>query len=136
MSKMNEIQKTSEEAKQNIETILRLFIIEGETMFFIEYFNMIYKRIDINCIDCDGNTFLILSVKQGMNYLSKFLLERGVNTNIQNNEGNSAMHYALSMKNFNLADLLKKFGAQEDLINKKGYSPWECLGKSIGNIDD
>ena len=122
--------------KQNIETILRLFIIEGETMFFIEYFNMIYKRIDINCIDYDGNTFLILSVKQGMNYLSKFLLERGVNTNIQNNEGNSAMHYALSMKNFNLADLLKKFGAQEDLINKKGYSPWECLGKSIGNIDE
>ena len=69
--------------------------------------------------------------EQGLNYISKLLLERGANPNIQNNEGNSALHFALSGKNFIIADLLKKFGAKEDCYNKLGYTPWDCVGKSI-----
>ena len=121
--------------KQNIESILRLFILRGETMLFIDYFNDVYKKIDINSRDGEGNTFLILSVKSGMNYISKILLEKGADVNIQNYEGNAALHFALSRKNFQLADLLKIHGAKEDLINKKGYNPWECLGKSIESGD-
>ena len=121
--------------KENIESILRLFIIEGESMLFIEYFNDVLKRIDINSKDSDGNTFLILSIKSGMNYVSKLLLDKGANPNIQNYEGNSALHFALSRKNFGMADLLKFHGAKEDVINKRGYNPWECLGKSIENAN-
>ena len=117
--------------KDNIETILRAFIKEGEETLFDRYFNNIYRIININSKDNDGNTFLILSVKQGLNYISKLLLERGANPNIQNNEGNSALHFALSGKNFIIADLLKKFGAKEDCYNKLGYTPWDCVGKSI-----
>lgn len=119
--------------KENIESILRFFIIEGEPMIFVEYFNNVFKKIDINSRDAEGNSFLILSVKSGMNYISKILLEKGINVNMQNLEGNSAFHFALSRKNFEMADLLKKFGAYEDIINKKGLSPWDCLGKSIEN---
>ena len=104
-------------------------------MLFIDYFNDVYKKIDINSRDGEGNTFLILSVKSGMNYISKILLEKGADVNIQNYEGNAALHFALSRKNFQLADLLKIHGAKEDLINKKGYNPWECLGKSIESGD-
>jgi ankyrin repeat protein len=68
-------------------------------------------------------------------YVSKLLLEKGANPNIQNYEGNSALHFALSRKNFGMADLLKFHGAQEDVINKRGYNPWECLGKSIENAN-
>ena len=122
--------------KENIESILRLFILEGEEMLFKDYFNEVYKEIDINTRDKEGNTLLILSVKSGINNISKILLEKGVAVNIQNYEGNSALHYALGRKNFFMADLLKIYGAQEDLINKKGFSPWECLGKSIDNKND
>ena len=121
--------------KENIESILRLFIIEGESMLFIEYFNEVLKRIDINSKDSEGNTFLILSIKSGMNYVSKLLLEKGANPNIQNHDGNSALHFALSRKNFGMADLLKFHGAKEDIINKRGFNPWECLGKSIENAN-
>ena len=117
--------------KENIQNILRAFILEGETLLFAEYFNNNYRRIDINAKDEDGNTFLILSVKQELNYITNLLLERGVDINIQNKEGNTALHYALSAKNFILADLLKKFGAKEDCYNKLGYTPWDCVGKSI-----
>ena len=117
--------------KENIESLLRLFILENETNLFIEYFNEVIKQIDINSKDKEGNTFLILSIKSGMNYISKILLENGVDVNMQNKQGNTALHYALSRKNFEMADLLKKYGAYEDLINKKGFSPWECLGKAV-----
>ena len=117
--------------KENIEVILRAFIQEGETLLFTEYFNNNYRRIDINSKDENGNTFLILSIKQGLNFITKTLLERGVDVNIQNNEGNTALHYALSGKNFIVADLLKKFGAKEDCYNSLGYTPWDCVGKSI-----
>ena len=122
--------------KENIEIILRAFIKEGETILFSEYFNNNYRRIDINSRDDDGNTFLILSIKQGLNYITKSLLEKGVDVNIQNNEGNSALHFALSGKNFVVADLLKKYGAKEDCYNALGYTPWDCVGKSIDMKND
>ena len=117
--------------KENIQLVLRTLIKEGETLLFIEYFNRNFRIINIDSQDEDGNTFLILSVKQGLNYITKCLLEKGVNVNIQNNEGNSALHYALSGKNFDIADLLKKYGAKEDIYNSMGYTPWECVGNSI-----
>jgi ankyrin repeat protein len=117
--------------KENIEIILRAFIHEGETLLFAEYFNNNYRRIDINSVDEDGNTFLILSIKQGLNFVTKILVEKGVDVNIQNKEGNTALHYALSGKNFDVADLLKKYGAKEDCYNSMGYTPWDCVGKSI-----
>ena len=117
--------------KENMQMVLRTFIKEGETLLFTEYFNRNFRRIDVNSQDEDGNTFLISSVKQGLNYITKFLLEKGVNVNIQNNEGNTALHYSLSGKNFDIADLLKKYGAKEDIYNNMGYAPWECVGNSI-----
>ena len=122
--------------RQNIEMILRAFIQEGETLLFTEYFNNNYRRIDMNAKDEDGNTFLILSIKQGLNFITKTLIEKGVDLNIQNNEGNSALHYALSGKNFEVADLLKKYGAKEDCYNSMGYTPWDCVGKSIDIKND
>ena len=119
--------------KENMETILRTLIKEGEILLFNEYLNKNARNIDINAKDEDGNSFLILSLRQGVISIIKTLLERGIDVNIQNNEGNTALHYALSGKNFIIADALKKFGAKEDLVNKYGMSPWDSVGKSIEN---
>ena len=119
--------------KENIEIILRTLIKEGEISLFNEYFHQNCKFIDINCKDEDGNSLLILSVKVGMNNISKILLEAGIDVNIQNNEGNSALHYALSGKNYVIADFLKKYGAREDLYNKYGLSPWDCVYRDDNN---
>ena len=98
---------------------------------FSEYFNNNYRRININSQDEKGNTFLILSVRQGLDYITKILLEKGVDVDIQNKLGNTALHYALSAKNYLIADLLKKFGAKEDCYNIYGFTPWDIVGKSI-----
>ena len=97
----------------------------------MDYFNNNSRIIDINMQDKDGNTFLILCVKEDLTQLVKNLLEKGINPNIQNNEGNTALHYALSAHNFKLADILRKYGASESCENKYGLTPWDCIGKAI-----
>ena len=119
--------------KENIETILRTLIKEGEIALFNEYLYKNTRIIDINAQDEDGNTFLILSIKEGIRPIIMTLLERGIDVNIQNNEGNTALHFALSGKNFIIADLLKKYGAKEDLYNDYGMTPWDSVGKTIEN---
>ena len=51
--------------------------------------------------------------------------------NIQNDRGNTALHYAISYKFFSIVDLLKSFGAKEDIMNKKGFSPWDCIEHTL-----
>lgn len=121
----------SAERKENTINILKNLIILGEGALFLEYFNKNSKFIDINDRDEKGNSFLILSVKYGLNNLSKMLIKKRININIQNKEGNTALHYALSSKNFDMADILRKSGAKENYVNKLGYTPWDCIGKNI-----
>ena len=47
--------------------------------------------------------------------------------NIQNDEGNTALHYALANQFFSIVDLLKDNGAKEDIVNNKGFTPWDCI---------
>lgn len=37
------------------------------------------------------------------------------------------MHYALSYENFQIANLLLYYGADESKLNKKGLYPWSCI---------
>ena len=115
----------------NFMNVLKDLIKKREIYLFMEYVNSHSREIDLNYQDEDGNTFLIIAIKHGLFKLAKFLLEKGINIDIQNKEGNSALHYALSSKNFLLADLLRKFGAIENSVNKLGYTPWDSIGKNI-----
>ena len=59
--------------------------------------------------------------------ISNYLLEKGADPNIENSHNNTALHYAFSYKNFKVADLLTKNGAKENIVNKLGLTPWECI---------
>ena len=110
---------------------LKTLINEGESNKFKEYFSFVSEKLDINTKDEDGNTLLILCAKNGLINLSSLLLENGADVNKMNNKGNTALHYAISLNHFTLADLLAKYNAKENVINIFGYTPWECIGKSV-----
>ena len=116
--------------KKYMEETLRMLINEGEESLFLDYLEKVYSKIDINCTDENNNTFLILSVKEGLNIIVKELLEKNVRINMRNKFGNTALHYACGNKMFYTVDLLKKYGADESILNKNGLAPWECVGKS------
>ncbi len=117
--------------RENYFENLKMLIQRGEVSLFMEYYNVISKKIFLSGQDSQGNTLLILAVKQGLNTISKLLMKDGIDINIQNNSGNTALHYALSGKNYVMADELRKQGAIESLKNNLGYSPWDCIGKNI-----
>ena len=110
---------------------LKALIKKGEVVLFVEYFNDYSNKIYINQRDENGNTLLILAIKQRLNTICKLLMKNGIDVNLQNINGNSALHYALSGKNFVMADELRKYGAVENCKNKNGLSPWDCIGKNI-----
>ena len=42
---------------------------------------------------------------------------------------NTPLHYAITHKNFKLADLLISKKANEELVNWNNLTPWQCIGE-------
>ena len=106
-------------------------VYDGKNKFFINFFNQNKKIIDINQIVLEGNTLLLLAVREGNYQITKFLCEENADVNIQNNDGNTALHYAIGKHFYSIADILTMHGAKEDLLNLKGYSPWDCIEHAV-----
>ena len=48
----------------------------------------------------------------------KILLDQGLNMNLQNKDGNTALHFAINANFINCVDLLLSYGADETIENK------------------
>ena len=118
----------------NLEDIyfdLVTYIIEAKNKQFIKLFDENKKAININQQLIEGNTLLILSAREGNHPISKYLCDRGIDVNIQNNAGNTALHYAIGNQFYSIADILTRFGAREDIANTKGLLPWDCIENNL-----
>ena len=98
---------------------------------FKNYYEKKKAFIDINEELFEGNTLLILSAREGNYHITKFLCEEGAEVNLQNHNGNTALHYAIGRQFYALADILTRHGAREDIKNNKGFGPWDCIDHNI-----
>ena len=88
--------------------------------------------INMNYRDNEGYTFLNTSLRYNCKKeIIEYLIKCGSNPNISDNRGNTPLHYALSHKNFQVVNLLIKFGAEENIENRFGLCPWQCLGINL-----
>ena len=131
ISKNNDKGKNDEINVENIYLELIKLIIEGKNKTFQNYYEKNKAYIDINQELFEGNTLLILSVREGNYYITKFLCEENAEINLQNYEGNTALHYAIGRQFYALADILTIHGAREDIKNNKGFGPWDCIDHNI-----
>ena len=106
-------------------------LFEGKIKVFKNLYAKNRKFIDINQILIEGNTLLILAVREGYYQITKFLCEENADVNIQNAEGNTALHYAIGKQFYSIADILTTHGAKEDLLNLRGLSPWDCIENHV-----
>jgi hypothetical protein len=107
------------------------YIFESKNKNFITYFERNRKRININQQLVEGNTLLILSSREGNPTITRYLCEQGLAINMQNNQGNTALHYAIANQLYSIADILTRFGAREDIANNKGLYPWDCIENNL-----
>ena len=105
--------------------------MEGKNKMFKSLFEKHREYIDINQELFEGNTLLILCAREGNFYITKFLCDENAEVNTQNNNGNTALHYAIGKQFYALADILTRHGAREDIKNSKGFAPWDCIDHNI-----
>ena len=84
---------------------------------FVRFYRECRNLFDINSIDEKhyGDNLLIVAVKEDAQNIVKYLISKGIDLNYRNNFGNTSMHFVISYKNFEIADLLKKSGDREDI---------------------
>ena len=89
------------------------------------------KKADFNYKNLSGQTLLWnaanqqwieLRIIEACKYF-KFLIEQGVDVNIQDNKGASVLHYAANKGRFQFVQLLVEQGACVDLLDNDGHTP-------------
>ena len=134
LENINEMIKNDKSNPKLIPSIIILLdycIKHKSTSLFIAIHHKYHNFFDLNSVDKyhNNDTLLIKATKEKSKGIVKYLLEKGVNPDICNEFGNTAIHYALSYKYFEIADILRKNGANENIENKKGLISWECINQ-------
>ena len=86
---------------------------------------MINNNKDINGINNNETKIEVIPTK------AKLHSTEGIKVNIQNDKGNTALHYAIGNQFYSVADTLTRFGAREDIANNKGLLPWDCVENNL-----
>ena len=106
---------------------LSFLIVENNAKMFINKIKELNNSIDINHQFFEGNTFLIMASREGNKNIAYFLCQQHCELNIQNDKGNTALHYAIGNLFFDVVDILISFGANEEILNYNGLRPWDCI---------
>ncbi len=93
--------------------------------------------VDVNQKDSLGDTALICAVARKHPAAAQLLLENGADPCIQDNEGSTALHYALEHKlNQVVEEILRKNPGIVHIANKYGNQPlWTAAFNARGNYD-
>ena len=74
--------------------------------------------------DGSGQTIMMFAAKLGNTNLVEKLLERGANANVQDYQGNTALHWAFKFEFRQTQNLLINYGANQLIPNDQGLTPW------------
>ena len=66
------------------------------------------------------------AVKNENESIIEFLIKKGCDIDIQNHFGNTALHIAFMINNFQVINLLINYNANQNILNNQGLNPWEC----------
>jgi uncharacterized protein len=100
------------------------------SMHFIEEAERFDSKIDFNIADVERKTPLILAAKMRHEATAIYILKKGgikINLNYQDKDGMSALHYACTLGQLDLAKMLINMGANINITNKKNRTPLDCI---------
>ncbi|CAK91637.1 unnamed protein product (macronuclear) [Paramecium tetraurelia] len=123
----NETQITESRRRQSIPVIeIAKYLIEEQKLAELEELFANNPNLPINERLKDGNTYLIIAAQTGNVDIVELLLRKGSFVNMQNNDGDTALHKAIAYNYFNIADILISQGAS-NLRNNEGLTPWQFV---------
>jgi ankyrin repeat protein len=101
-----------------------------------EYAHNVYKRLKYGFRDTSADNALYLAVQfnllnHGMLQHLLDIIEKAINSgahiNLQDDKGNTPLHVAIALKNWQVASLLLKKGADTTIANKAGKTPLQLI---------
>ena len=98
-----------------------------------ELLNQSDWNVPIDYQDEQGNTVLHIACQNGCKRLVKLCLRRGANMNIQNLNGQTALHFAFGYKYPVIGEYLVSKGANDSILNKDNLTCYE--GLSLRDLD-
>ncbi len=81
-----------------------------------------------------GNNLLVAAIMSGKNELLKLMLDQDISPNKPCEDGNTPLHFAFMVFNEQMMQTLFKYGADENIKNKKGESVKKLASKYHCNI--
>ncbi|CAD8181887.1 unnamed protein product [Paramecium pentaurelia] len=115
--------------RQNLDQfkILEQLIYDNDFQEFFEHLQQV-PQMYIDRRLQNNDTLLILASKSGCKDMVKELIKKGADINIQNqDDGNTAVHLALSYGHYKIADILIRAGANTNILNNIGKNAWSIL---------
>lgn len=82
-----------------------------------------YIGKNVNMVDSDGDTPLILACSGNKPNIIKKIINMGANLNVQNVDGDTALLIAAQCQYLDIVDILISAGADVNIQNKRGDSP-------------
>ena len=73
---------------------------------------------------------VIIAAQQNAKRIIKLLLRRGADIDAQNLQGNTALHFCFTYSFTELGEYLIAKGAADNILNAKGFSPYEGIDPS------
>ena len=85
--------------------------------------------------DPGGNTALIQAAMYGQVEAARLLLAAGADPNVRDDEGDSPLRLAVEKRNYELAALLLRWGAEKTIHDFGGLSGMSALGRAAWGLD-
>ncbi|KAJ3070900.1 Ankyrin repeat and SOCS box protein 3 [Podochytrium sp. JEL0797] len=130
-----------DENKYDIATILIepvLALADKDTKTKEHFEKSPLKQINLNSVNREGRTPLILAVIRGYSDIVHLLLKNHADINVQDMIGCSALHYAIYLGDISSFKLLTDRGAKTDVIDKSGiplfYHAIKCKRSAMAEL--
>jgi len=88
---------------------------------------LLTKGASLNTVNFFGKTPLILAIEEGREAVAELLADKVLN--VQDDAGNTPLHYMMMEKNIEVAKWLLKKGAKVDIPNNEGKTPLQLASK-------
>lgn len=129
MSKLSALEKTlwriNDDRKLDSSSIIEKLKSELQQHHVNMYNAWEESGFDINSNSFDGSNLLCLASGSGCVKVVEFLIEKGADVNIQDNEGRTPLHLAVIIpgQNTYIAEMLLNKGAEVDIQDNEGKTP-------------